>query len=36
LMSFQAGAASALPHLVALTVAALLVGWAATRTFRYA
>jgi len=36
LMSFQAGAASALPHLVALTAAALLVGWAATRTFRYA
>jgi ABC-type Na+ efflux pump permease subunit len=36
LMSFQAGAASALPHLLALTVAALIVGWAATRTFRYA
>jgi ABC-type Na+ efflux pump permease subunit len=36
LMSFEAGAASALPHLVALTVAALFVGWAATRTFRYA
>jgi len=36
LMSFQAGAMSALPHLVALTAAALLVGWAATRTFRYA
>jgi ABC-type Na+ efflux pump permease subunit len=36
LMSFEAGAASALPHLIALTVAALFVGWAATRTFRYA
>jgi ABC-type multidrug transport system permease subunit len=36
LMSFQAGAASALPHLIALAVAALAVGWAATRTFRYA
>lgn len=36
LMSFQAGALSAVPHLVALAAAALLVGWAATRTFRYA
>lgn len=36
LMSFQAGALAALPHVVALTVAALAVGWAATRTFRYA
>lgn len=36
LMSFQAGAAAALPHLAALAVAALVVGWIATRTFRYA
>jgi ABC-type multidrug transport system permease subunit len=36
LMSFQAGAPAALPHLVALVVAALVVGWIATRTFRYA
>lgn len=36
LMSFQAGASAALPHLVALAVAALAVGWIATRTFRYA
>ncbi len=36
LMSFQAGALSAAPHLLALALAALLVGWAATRTFRYA
>ena len=36
LMSFQAGALAALPHLVALVVAALIVGWIATRTFRYA
>lgn len=36
LMSFQAGAAAALPHLVALAVGALAVGWIATRTFRYA
>jgi ABC-type multidrug transport system permease subunit len=36
LMSFQAGAYAALPHLVALVVAAFVVGWIATRTFRYA
>jgi ABC-type multidrug transport system permease subunit len=36
LMSFQAGASAALPHLVALVVAAFVVGWIATRTFRYA
>jgi ABC-type Na+ efflux pump permease subunit len=36
LMSFQAGAAAALPHLIALAAAALVVGWIATRTFRYA
>jgi hypothetical protein len=36
LMSFQAGASAALPHLVALVVAAFAVGWIATRTFRYA
>lgn len=35
LMSFQAGAAAALPHLAALLAGALLVGWAATRTFRF-
>ena len=36
LMSFQAGASAALPHLVALVVAAFAVGCIATRTFRYA
>src|SRR5688500_9534900 len=36
LMSFQAGGASALPHLAVLVVAAVVVAWAATRTFRYA
>lgn len=36
LMSFQAGAAAAAPHLIAISVAALVVGWIATRTFRYA
>lgn len=35
LVSFQAGAASALPHLLALAAAALVAGWAATRAFRY-
>jgi ABC-2 type transport system permease protein len=35
LMSFQAGASAALPHLAALALAALAVGWVATRTFRY-
>lgn len=34
LMSFQAGAAAALPHLIVLAAAALVVGWIATRTFR--
>ena len=36
LMSFQAGAASALPHGIALLAAGLAIGWIATRTFRYA
>jgi ABC-type multidrug transport system permease subunit len=36
LMSFQAGAAAAAPHLIAIALAALAVGWIATRTFRYA
>jgi len=36
LMSFQAGAAAALPYGIALAVAALAVGWIAVRTFRYA
>lgn len=36
LMSFQVGAVAALPHLIAIALAALLVGWIATRTFRYA
>jgi hypothetical protein len=36
LMSFQAGAASAVPFGIALAVAALAVGWIAVRTFRYA
>lgn len=35
LMSFQVGAVAALPHLVAIAIAALVVGWIATRTFRY-
>jgi ABC-type multidrug transport system permease subunit len=36
LISFQAGAIAAVPHLVALVVAALVIGAVATRTFRYA
>jgi ABC-2 type transport system permease protein len=36
LMSFQAGPASAVPHLIALMVTTVIVGWIATRTFRYA
>lgn len=36
LMSFQVGAVAALPHVIAIALAALLVGWIATRTFRYA
>ena len=36
LMSFQAGALAAAPHLIMLAAAALVVGWIATRTFRYA
>ena len=36
LMSFEAGAAAALPYGIALAVTALLVGWIAVRTFRYA
>jgi hypothetical protein len=36
LMSFQAGAATAVPHLIAIAAAALVIGWIATRTFRYA
>jgi len=36
LMSFQAGPATAVPHLIAITAAALVIGWIATRTFRYA
>lgn len=36
LMSFQAGAASAAPHALALLLAAMVVGWIAVRTFRYA
>nr|MBA3583075.1 ABC transporter permease [Gemmatimonadota bacterium] len=35
LMNFQAGALSAVPHLIALAVATLVVGWAAARTFRF-
>lgn len=35
LMNFQAGALSAVPHLIALAVAMLVVGWAAARTFRF-
>lgn len=35
LMSFQIGAPAAAPHLAALVLAALVVGWIATRTFRY-
>ena len=36
LMSFQAGAAAALPYLAILALAAAAIGWIATRTFRYA
>jgi ABC-type multidrug transport system permease subunit len=36
LMSFQAGAASAAPYGLALLIAAIVVGWIAVRTFRYA
>jgi ABC-2 type transport system permease protein len=35
LVSFQAGAASALPHLAVLCLATLAAGWAAARFFRY-
>ena len=36
LISFHAGAASALPHVIALFLAAVVVGWFAARRFRYA
>ena len=35
LISFRAGAASVVPHVIALFTAALVVGWAAARRFRY-
>jgi ABC-type Na+ efflux pump permease subunit len=35
LVSFEAGPASVVPHVTALALATVLVGWAATRTFRY-
>jgi ABC-type multidrug transport system permease subunit len=35
LISFQAGAASALPHAALLFTAALVVGWQAARRFRF-
>jgi ABC-2 type transport system permease protein len=35
LISFQSGAASALPHVVALLTAALIFGWFAARRFRF-
>jgi hypothetical protein len=35
LVSFQAGAASALPHTVLLFTTALLAGWQAARHFRF-
>jgi len=35
LMSFESGAASALPHLIVLALAALAVGWCAARVFKY-
>jgi ABC-type Na+ efflux pump permease subunit len=35
LISFQSGAASALPHTLVLLAAALVVGWQAARRFRY-
>ncbi|HUE96850.1 MAG TPA: ABC transporter permease [Longimicrobiaceae bacterium] len=35
LMNFQAGALSAVPHVIALATATLVVGWAAARTFRF-
>jgi len=35
LISFRAGAASALPHVLALFGAAVIAGWFAARRFRY-
>jgi len=35
LVSFGAGATSVVPHLLALVVATLVLGWAAVRTFRF-
>jgi ABC-type multidrug transport system permease subunit len=35
LISFQAGAASAVPHVLALSATALVLGWLATRRFRF-
>jgi ABC-type multidrug transport system permease subunit len=35
LVNFGAGATSVVPHLLALVVAALVLGWAAVRTFRF-
>lgn len=35
LVSFGAGPGAVLPHLIVLTAAALIAGWAAARTFRY-
>lgn len=35
LVSFRAGAASAVPNVLALSVAALIAGWIASRLFRY-
>lgn len=36
LVSFEAGAASALPHVLAMGLATAVVGWLAARTFRFA
>jgi len=35
LVSFGAGPAAVLPHLIVLSAAALAAGWAAARTFRF-
>jgi ABC-type multidrug transport system permease subunit len=35
LISFQAGAASAIPNVIMLLVAAAVFGWLAVRNFRY-
>jgi hypothetical protein len=36
LVSFEAGASSALPHVLALVAMSAVAGWLAARTFRFA